>query len=100
VPGDVGLAAYRITQESLTNAAKHAPASAARVLVRATPTELRLMVINDMGHSVPPLASVPGTGHGIAGMSQRARLAGGTLTAGPSNGQWRVEAAFPVGERQ
>jgi signal transduction histidine kinase len=60
VPGDVGLAAYRITQESLTNAAKYAPASAAHVRVRATPTGLRLMVTNDIGHPVPPLAAVPG----------------------------------------
>jgi signal transduction histidine kinase len=99
IPGDVGLAAYRIAQESLTNAAKHAPESAARVRVRASPAELRLLVSNDIGPPAPALAAGPGTGHGIAGMTQRARLAGGTLMAGPANGQWRVEAAFPAGER-
>jgi signal transduction histidine kinase len=100
VPGDVGLAAYRIAQESLTNAARHAPGSAACVQVRATSTELRLMITNDTGRRAPQPVVMPGTGHGIAGMTQRARLAGGALTAGPSNGQWRVEAVLPVGDRR
>ena len=98
VPGDVGLAAYRIAQESLTNAARHAPGSTARVQVRATAAELRLLVTNDIT-SPAPLASLPGSGHGIAGMTQRARLAGGACRAGPDGGQWRVEAVLPVGDR-
>jgi signal transduction histidine kinase len=97
VPGDVGLAAYRIAQEALTNAAKHAPGSIARVQVRATAAELRLTVTNDIASPAPPLAVLPGSGHGIAGMAQRARLAGGACRAGPDGGLWRVEAVLPVG---
>ena len=98
VSGDAGLAAYRIVQESLTNAAKHAPDSAACVQVRATPAELRLTVTNDI---LPPaLPPAPGSGHGLGGMAQRAALVDGTFSAGPEGGQWRVEATLPAeGER-
>jgi signal transduction histidine kinase len=99
IPGDVGLAAYRIAQESLTNAAKHAPGSVMRVLVTNTAVELRLAVTNDIDSSPPPLSPLPGSGHGIAGMTQRARLAGGDCSAGPDGPRWRVEAFFPVGDR-
>jgi signal transduction histidine kinase len=98
IPGDVGLAAYRIAQESLTNAAKHAPGSVMRVQVTNTAGELRLAVTNDIDSS-PPLSPPPGSGHGITGMTQRARLAGGDCSAGPDGRRWRVEAFFPVGDR-
>jgi signal transduction histidine kinase len=100
VPGDVGLAAYRIVQESLNNAARHAPASTARVQVRASAAELQLTVTNDINSATPTLPSSPGSGHGIAGMTQRARLAGGAFSAGPDGGQWRVEAVLPLRDRQ
>jgi signal transduction histidine kinase len=100
VPGDVGLAAYRIAQESLNNAARHAPASTARVQVRVTAAELRLTVTNEIGSATLTLPSSPGCGHGVAGMTQRARLAGGAFRAGPDGGQWRVEAVLPLRDRQ
>ena len=99
VPGDVGLAAYRIAQESLTNAAKHAPGSAATVRVRLDRGQLRLVIINDISSPGPELSPGPGPGHGIAGMTQRARLAGGSLEAGPDGPRWRVEAVLPAGDR-
>ena len=99
VPGDVGLAAFRIAQESLTNAAKHAPGSAARVRASITMAELRLTVTNDIDSLASALASLPGSGHGIAGMAQRARLAGGGCSAGPDGQRWRVEAVLPLGNR-
>lgn len=98
VPGDVGLAAYRIAQESLTNAAKHAPGSAAAVRARLDRGELRLVITNDLS-SPAPASPGPGQGHGIAGMSQRATLAGGSFSAGPDGSCWRVEAVLPVGDR-
>jgi signal transduction histidine kinase len=99
VPGDIGLAAYRIAQESLNNAARHAPGSTARVRVRAaTAAELRLTVTNDIGSPGPALPS--SQGHGIAGMTQRAKLVGGAVRAGPDGGQWRVEAVLPLRDRQ
>ena len=98
IPGDVGLAAYRIAQESLTNAAKHAPGSVTRVQV-TNAAELRLIVTNDIDSSPPAHSRLPGSGHGIAGMTQRARLSGGDCSAGPDGRHWRVEASFPVRDR-
>jgi signal transduction histidine kinase len=100
VPGDIGLAAYRIAQESLNNAARHAPGSTTRVQVRATAAELQLTVTNDITSPASMLPSPPGGRHGIAGMTQRARLAGGAFRAGPDGGQWRVEAVLPLRDRQ
>ena len=99
VPGDVGLAAYRIVQESLTNAAKHAPGSAAAVKVRLDRDQLRLVITNHLSPAGPRLSSAPGPGHGIAGMTQRAELAGGSVSAGPDGSRWRVIAVLPVGDR-
>jgi signal transduction histidine kinase len=99
VPGDVGLAAYRIAQESLTNAAKRAPGSAAAVRVRLDRGQPRLVITNDISSPAPPLSSGPGPGHGIAGMTRRADLAGGSLTAGPDGARWRVIAVLPIGDR-
>lgn len=98
VSGDAGLAAYRIAQESLANAAKHAPGSAAQVSVRVTRAELSLAVSSDIGSPAP----LPGSGHGIPGMAQRAALLGGTFSAGPAGPggrAWRVAAALPIGDR-
>jgi len=99
VPGDVGLAAYRIAQESLTNAAKHAPGSAAAVRVRLDRGQLRLVIINDVGSPGPELSPGSGPGHGIAGMTQRATLAGGSFSAERDGSRWRVEAVLPAGDR-
>jgi hypothetical protein len=56
-------------------------------------------VAGDIAAPARQLTTVPGGGHGIPGMAQRARLAGGAVTAGPAGGQWRVEAVLPVGDR-
>jgi signal transduction histidine kinase len=98
VSGDTGLAVYRIAQESLANAAKHAPGSAAQVSVLVTRAELSLSVTNDICSPAP----LPATGHGIPGMAQRAALLGGTFSAGPpaaGSRQWRVQAALPLADR-
>jgi signal transduction histidine kinase len=93
ISGDVGLAAYRIVQESLANVAKHAPGAAAMVTVRVTDRELSVTVTNDLR------SPERGSGHGIGGMTQRAALLGGTLSAGPAGRQWRVAATLPLGDR-
>jgi signal transduction histidine kinase len=94
ISGDVGLAAYRIVQESLANVAKHAPDAAVKVDVLVAGAELRVTVSNDL-----PGPSKVGSGHGIGGMTQRAALVGGTLSAGPAGRQWRVAATLPLGDR-
>ncbi|WP_139981790.1 sensor histidine kinase [Nocardioides litoris] len=84
------LTVYRILQESLTNAARHAPGAAttARVEVGAAGTTV---VVDSAG----PAPAVVHEGGGLVGMRQRAAAVGGRLTAGPHAGGWRVEAVLP-----
>jgi signal transduction histidine kinase len=91
-PG-VGLAAYRIVQEALTNARRHAPGAAVDVEVRYGDGELRLR-IRDNGPGPEP--SVAGGGHGLPGMRERAMAVGGELRAGAATvGGFLVEARLP-----
>jgi signal transduction histidine kinase len=91
-PG-VGLAAYRIIQEALTNARRHAPGAAVDVAVRYGDGELRL-VIRDNGPG-PQRAARYG-GHGLLGMRERAMAVGGELRAGAATvGGFLVEARLP-----
>ncbi|MBE1593113.1 sensor histidine kinase [Nonomuraea angiospora] len=94
LPPAVGLSAYRIVQESLSNAMRHAPGSTVALDVAHRRGELRLRVAN--GPSAAPGAG-PGAGHGVAGMRERATLLGGTLDAGPvAGGGFEVRATLPV----
>ncbi|MEU7902579.1 sensor histidine kinase [Actinoplanes sp. NPDC049118] len=96
VPEAVGLAAYRIVQEALANAARHAPGGPVRVSVRGGPGLLRVEVGNGPGSPAP---APGGPGHGLIGMRERAALLGGTLEAGPRpDGGYRVEALLPCTE--
>jgi signal transduction histidine kinase len=90
VPGSAGLALYRIAQEALANVVKHAPGAPAAVDLVVGP-ELRLRVRNPLAAGDGPR----GTGLGLAGMEERARLLGGALTAGPTDGAWAVECVVP-----
>ncbi|GAA0465523.1 two-component sensor histidine kinase [Paractinoplanes deccanensis] len=95
LPETVGLAAYRIVQEALANAARHAPTAAVTIVARGTaPAEssprLEIEVSN------PAAGPVNDGGHGLAGMRERATLLGGTLTAGPADGVFVVRAVLPV----
>lgn len=97
-PG-VELAAYRIIQEALTNARRHAPGAAVDVELRYTAEALRLRV-RDNGPGPPP-ATAAGvysvTGHGMLGMRERAAAVGGRLNTGPAaSGGFLVEATLPA----
>ncbi|RNF80022.1 sensor histidine kinase [Streptomyces botrytidirepellens] len=97
LPAAVDLAAYRIVQESLTNAAKHSGAKRVVVQIRHENRELTLTVQDD-GQGVPAHA-VHGGGSGIAGMAERARALGGTLRAKPgSTGGFVVRARLPFSD--
>jgi signal transduction histidine kinase len=89
---DVGvqLAAYRIVQEALTNALKHAGTHARiKLALRVDGARLRITVRDTGGQPV----AAAGEGHGVVGMRERAALYGGTVTAGPApGGGWAVEA--------
>ena len=96
LPGGVQLSAYRIVQESLTNALRHSHATRAEVTVRYDDGVLRLDVVNN--GTAPARRPDTGEGRGIVGMRERARLLGGTLDAGPlAAGGFRVHARLPVG---
>jgi signal transduction histidine kinase len=93
LPVDVELAAYRIIQESVTNVIRHAGASSCQVLIDSQQDKLAIDV-TDSGHGP---ASAAGSGHGLAGMRERAALLGGDITAGPRpEGGFRVTARLPV----
>jgi signal transduction histidine kinase len=83
LPRAVDLSAYRIVQEGLTNALKHAQASRADVTVRYGPEELELEVRDD-GRGA---TASDGLGHGLVGIRERVAIYGGEMTAGPSNGR-------------
>jgi signal transduction histidine kinase len=98
LPDTVGLAAYRIVQESLSNVVRHAPGAATRVGVVAGDDELVVEVVNDLPTRAPrPIEETGRAGHGLVGMRERARLAGGSLhiSARPEGG-YRVTARFPL----
>jgi signal transduction histidine kinase len=93
LPPGVDLSAYRIVQEALTNALRHAGGASARVVVRYEPDALELEIADD--GPGPPDGSAPG-GHGLIGMRERAQLFGGEFEAGPRpGGGFIVRARLP-----
>ena len=96
LPPGIDLSAYRIVQEALTNALRHAGPARARVSVRYRPTRLELEIEND-GRTDE---NGGGGGQGLVGMEQRVALFGGQLTAGPRPGAtgYRVKATLPLTE--
>ncbi|MDF2712553.1 MAG: two-component sensor histidine kinase [Nonomuraea muscovyensis] len=93
----VERAAYRIVQESLTNAARHAPGAQVRVRLGYGSRELAVEV-TDTGPTTPAVLAEQGGGNGIPGMRERASALGGTLVAGPSGAGFRVSARLPLPE--
>jgi signal transduction histidine kinase len=97
VAAEAGLTAYRTAQEALTNARKHAPGQPVRLCLQFSPTDIAVRAVNPLpeAHSGGPLAAT-GSGHGLTGLRERAALAGGTLTAGPADGEWQVCLRIPA----
>lgn len=94
VPGAVERAAYRVVQEALTNASKHAPGAGVRVDLSNRADALRIVVTNDAPGD-EPITELTG-GAGLEGLSERIRMAGGELDAGPSeDGGFRLVALLP-----
>jgi signal transduction histidine kinase len=95
LPPTVDLAAYRIVQESLTNALRYAGPTAATVSLAYTADQLEIEVL-DGGRGVSG-AAPQGSGHGIPGMRERVAAVGGDLEAGPGPaGGFRVHASLPI----
>jgi signal transduction histidine kinase len=96
VPAPVELAAYRIVQESLTNALKHACPGPVTVTLGRRDGALTVAVRSPYGDRDGPRA--PGSGAGLVGMGERAALLGGTFDAGPDGRFWTVRATLPLDE--
>jgi signal transduction histidine kinase len=94
-PGGIGLTTYRVLQESLSNALRHAPGAAVRVQLAYHDDRLELRVEND----APPNHRVPARtrgGQGLTGMRERVGAYGGALTIGPTAaGGFAILAAIP-----
>jgi signal transduction histidine kinase len=93
LPAGVDLTAYRLVQEGLTNALKHARAERAQVLVRYSDGDIEVTVSDD-GQGA---GSGDGGGHGLVGMRERVAVYGGELEAGPRpEGGYRLRAKLPL----
>jgi len=93
LPAGVDLTAYRLVQEGLTNALKHARATRAEVLVNYGDGQIEV-VVSDDGRGV---GNGDGGGHGLVGMRERVSVYGGELDAGPQpGGGYRLRAKLPV----
>jgi signal transduction histidine kinase len=91
--GGVDLTAYRLVQEGLTNALKHARASRAEVVLRYSDARVELTVSDDGRGD----GGGPSGGHGLLGLRERVAVYGGELEAGPrADGGYRLRATLPV----
>jgi signal transduction histidine kinase len=96
LPAAVGLAAYRIVQEALTNVTRHAGPATATVRLDYRADELTVEVTDDG----PGASDGAGSGQGLLGMAERAAALGGELDAGPrADGGFRVRARLPIRDR-
>jgi len=96
VPAAVSREAYRIVQEGVTNALKHAAGEAVEVRLRITEGRLELQVSNGIGEG----SGGTGGGRGLEGIAERVRLLGGEMSAGPDGSdRWEVLATMPLRPR-
>jgi signal transduction histidine kinase len=96
LPAAVDVCAYRIVQEALTNASRHAVGAPVHVTLRRAGAGLSLSVRNGPGTPSAPRAA---DGHGVRGMRERAAMLGGALHAGPTaDGGFEVSATLPLAE--
>jgi len=101
VGGVVGVAAYRVVQEALTNVLRHAAARRAEVALDYGPDAL-VVTVSDDGRGAPgPSGADRPAGHGLAGMQERVTILGGSLDAGPrAEGGFAVRARLPLAPSQ
>jgi signal transduction histidine kinase len=96
LPPSVAATAYRLVQEGVTNALKHAPGAPIDIAVTRTRPTLTVTISNSAARFDQAVLASAGGGHGLSGMRQRVAALGGTLTAGPHPDGWRVRAILPL----
>ena len=93
LPSQIGRHAYRIVQEALTNARKHAPGATVELVMRGSPGEsLQLRITNSL---VPGRNPAVSRGLGLIGLSERVEMVSGTLTDRIENGRFVLDATLP-----
>ncbi|WP_251982838.1 sensor histidine kinase [Streptomyces violaceusniger] len=98
----VERAAHRVVQEALTNVHKHAPGATTQIHLAFGPRTVRVRIVNGPPEMpAEPAANgeplLPSGGHGLIGLTERVRLAGGTIESGPTgDGGFRIDAALPT----
>jgi signal transduction histidine kinase len=93
---DSADAAYRLVQEAVTNAVKHAPGAPIDITIEGNVGTVTVDVVNGPARFAPSALAGAGGGHGLAGMRERVTRCGGTVSAGPSALEgWRVMAELP-----
>ncbi|MFO7193703.1 MULTISPECIES: histidine kinase [Thermocrispum] len=96
LPAAVDLTAYRIAQEALTNAIKHAPGCRAELTLRRRDGKVEIVVTNELSDETSRIAGQQAGGVGLLSMRERAKAVGGTVQAGPGGRGWLVCASLPV----
>ncbi|MFD4960826.1 sensor histidine kinase [Microbacterium sp. NPDC058389] len=97
VPDAVDIAAFRITQEALSNAVRHAPGAPVTLTVDTDADAVRILVRNAPSTDADPAAASAARGHGLVGMRERAALVEGSVDAAADpDGGWTVRAVLPV----
>jgi signal transduction histidine kinase len=94
ISDSAGLTFYRVAQEALSNAGRHAAGAVVRVRLHVGEAETRLRV-RDWGTGPGRASSGEPAGHGLRGMHERAALLGGTVRAEPADPGWEVECVIP-----
>lgn len=94
VSGAVGLVAYRVVQEALTNALKHGAEGRAHVLLETTDQHVELVVTNPVPAEASPAPT--GGGHGLLGLRERVASVRGSVETGPAPGGYRLAASLPL----
>ncbi|MFI2214346.1 sensor histidine kinase [Streptomyces sp. NPDC020141] len=95
VPAAVSREAYRIVQEGLSNALRHAGSSPVSLWIALRGEELEITMENPLPSRAPVVR--PGGGRGVRGIAERAALLGGAASAGPAGSVWRLRARLPLG---
>jgi signal transduction histidine kinase len=99
IDAGVGVAVYRIAQEALANAARHAPRARTELRIELSEEHVSL-VAETTGPILPvPEADAQRSRYGLIGMRERATALGGELTAGPTAQGWRVSCRLPLQDR-
>jgi signal transduction histidine kinase len=95
VPGPTARTAYRVLQEALTNARKHAPGQPVRIALDGAPGSRLLIDVCNPLSPAPAEPVVPGAGRGLVGLTERVRLAGGLLDHRVTAAEFRLSASLP-----